>query len=77
MGRYVRSPKTSDKGYQTLRMKMNKSRRYALQWYTPEKEKCAHLASAQAGSGAKWPKSDLIPKTVAWAGTLVEMSRGC
>ena len=40
--RYVSCLKTSDKGYTTFRMKMNRSGRYALQCYTPDKEKCAH-----------------------------------
>ena len=37
--RYVSSMKTSEKGYKTLRTKMNKAGRYALQCYTPTKEK--------------------------------------
>ena len=37
--RYASSLKTSDKGYQTLRAKMNKSGRYALQCYDTDKEK--------------------------------------
>ena len=37
--RYVSSLKTSDKGYTTLRAKMNKSGRFALQCYDMEKEK--------------------------------------
>ena len=37
--RYASSLKTSEKGYQTLRTKMNKSGRYALQCYDTEKEK--------------------------------------
>ena len=40
--RYVSCLKTSEKGYRTMRMKMNKSGRYALQCYTPEKEKRDH-----------------------------------
>ena len=41
--RYVSSIKTSsEKGYQTLRVKMNRSGRFGLQAYTPEKEKRAH-----------------------------------
>ena len=40
--RYVSSIKTSEKGYQTLRVKMNRSGRYGLQAYTPEKDKRAH-----------------------------------
>ena len=41
--RYVSCIKTSDKGgYKTLRMKMNRSGRYALQCFTPEKEKREH-----------------------------------
>ena len=37
--RYISSVKTNEKNYQTLRAKMNKSGRYALQWYDTEKEK--------------------------------------
>ena len=37
--RYASSLKTSEKGYTTLRCKMNKSGRYALQCYDTEKEK--------------------------------------
>ena len=37
--RYASSLKTSHKNYQTLRAKMNKSGRYALQCYDTEKEK--------------------------------------
>ena len=37
--RFVSCLKTSEKGYKTLRLKMSKSGRYALQCYTPEKEK--------------------------------------
>ena len=40
--RYVSCLKTSDKGYKTLRVKMNRSGRYALQCYTTEKQKCVH-----------------------------------
>ena len=40
--RYVSCLKTSPKGYQTLRAKMNRSGRYALQCYTPDKEKRVH-----------------------------------
>ena len=40
--RYVSCLKTSSKGYQTLRAKMNRSGRYALQCYTPDKEKRVH-----------------------------------
>ena len=40
--RYVSSIKISEKGYQTLRVKMNRAGRYGLQAYTPEKEKRAH-----------------------------------
>ena len=40
--RYMSSLKTSEKGYTTFRMKMNKSGRYALQCYTPDKEKRDH-----------------------------------
>jgi hypothetical protein len=39
--RYMSSLKTSEKGYTTFRMKM-KSGRYALQCYTPDKEKRDH-----------------------------------
>ena len=37
--RYASSIKTSEKNYQTLRVKMNRSGRYALQCYDSEKEK--------------------------------------
>ena len=41
--RCVSCLKTSeDKGYATLRMKMNRSGKYALQCYTPDKEKRHH-----------------------------------
>ena len=41
--RYVSPLKTSEKGgYRSLRLKMNRSGRYALQCYTPEREKCPH-----------------------------------
>ena len=41
--RYVSSIKiSSEKGYKTLRVKMNRAGRYGLQVYTPEKEKRAH-----------------------------------
>ena len=40
--RYMSSLKTSEKGYTTFRMKMNKSGRYALQCYNSEKEKRDH-----------------------------------
>ena len=40
--RYVSSIKVSEKGYKTLRAKMNKAGRYALQCYTPDKEKRPH-----------------------------------
>ena len=40
--RYVSCLKTSDKGYTTFRMKMNRSGRYALQCYNSEKEKRDH-----------------------------------
>ena len=40
--RYSSSLKTSDKGYKTLRAKMNKSGRYALQCYDSELEKRPH-----------------------------------
>ena len=40
--RYVSCIKTSEKGYHTLRAKMNRSGRYALQCYTNDKEKCPH-----------------------------------
>ena len=39
---YVSCLKVSDKGYKTLRMKMNKSGRYALQCYDLAKEKREH-----------------------------------
>ena len=38
--RFVSCLKTSEKGYKTLRMKMSKSGRYALQCYNADKEKC-------------------------------------
>ena len=37
--RYVSCLRTSDKGYKTVRSKINMSGKYALQCYTPEKEK--------------------------------------
>ena len=40
--RYTSCIKTSDKGYKTLRVKMNKSGRYALQCFNSEKERCSH-----------------------------------
>ena len=40
--RYSSSLKTSDKGYTTLRVKMNKSGRYALQCYDPNRESRPH-----------------------------------
>ena len=40
--RFVSCLKTSEKGYKTLRMKMSKSGRYALQCYNTEKEKREH-----------------------------------
>ena len=41
--RYVSCLKTSeDKGYATLRMKMNRSGKYALQCYNSDKERCVH-----------------------------------
>ena len=40
--RYVSCLRTSEKGYQTLRVKMNKSGRYALQCYTPHETKRNH-----------------------------------
>ena len=43
--RYVSCLKTSDKGYTTLRTKMSRNGRYALQAYTPDKQKCDHPAS--------------------------------
>ena len=41
--RYVSCLRTSEKGYKTLRSKINLSGRYSIQCYTPEKEKCAVL----------------------------------
>ena len=38
--RYVSCLRTSEKGYKTLRSKINLSGRYSIQCYTPEKEKC-------------------------------------
>ena len=43
--RYVSCLKTSEKGYTTLRTKMNRAGRYALQAYTPTKEKRDHPES--------------------------------
>ena len=43
--RYVSCLKTSEKGYATLRTKMNRAGRYALQAYTPTKEKRNHPES--------------------------------
>jgi len=43
--RYVSCLKTSEKGYTTLRTKMNRAGRYALQAYTPTKEKRSHPES--------------------------------
>ena len=40
--RYVSYLRTSEKGYQTLRVNMNKSGRCALQCYTPDKVKRDH-----------------------------------
>ena len=40
--RYTSALKHSDKGYKTLRLKMNRAGRYALQLYTPEKERRCH-----------------------------------
>ena len=40
--RYASSIKVSDKGYQTLRAKMNKPGRYSLRCYDAEKEPIAH-----------------------------------
>ena len=45
--RYASSIKVSEKGYQTLRAKMNKSGRYALRCYDAEKEPIAHPAAWQ------------------------------
>ena len=42
--RYVSSMKTVEKGYRTLRTKMNRVGRYALQRYAPTKEKRQHPA---------------------------------
>ena len=43
--RYVSCLKTSEKGYTTLRTKINRAGRYALQAYTPTKEKRDHPES--------------------------------
>ena len=43
--RYVSCLKTSDKGYTSLRTKMSKNGRYALQAYTPTKERREHPES--------------------------------
>ena len=40
--RYVSCLKVSDKGYTSIRTKINRTGRYALQAYTPEKEKRCH-----------------------------------
>ena len=45
--RYASSIKVSDKGYQTLRAKMNKSGRYSLKCYDAEKEPIAHPSAWQ------------------------------
>ena len=43
--RYVSCLKTSDKGYTTIRTKINRTGRYALQAYTPDKVKRDHPES--------------------------------
>ena len=43
--RYASCLKTSDKGYTTIRTKINRTGRYALQAYTPNKEKRDHPES--------------------------------
>ena len=43
--RYVSCLKTSEKGYTTIRTKINRTGRYALQAYTPDKEKRDHPES--------------------------------
>ena len=40
--RYSSSLKTSEKGYKSLRLKMNKSGRYGLKCFDSEHEKCPH-----------------------------------
>ena len=40
--RYVSPLKTSEKGYRSLRLKMNRSGRYGLQCFTPNRDKCPH-----------------------------------
>ena len=48
--RYVSCIKTSDKGWRSLRMKMNRSGRYALQCFTPGKEKREHPENWREGT---------------------------
>ena len=60
--RYANSFKTSEKGYLTLRTKMNKSGRYALQCYDTEKEK-----RSQPGT---WRGCSIRPRIV-WKGLWV------
>ena len=74
--RYVSSIKTSEKGYQTLRAKMNKSGRCALQLYGLDKEKRAHPDT--------WRGCQIRPRLVfkgLWLmgkdmGALLELTRG-
>ena len=54
--RYVSCLKTSEKGYTTLRAKMNKQGRYSLQCYTTNKEKCPHPET--------WRGSSVMPRLV-------------
>ena len=48
--RYVSCLKTSDKGYKTIRLKMNRGGRYSLQCFTPDREKRAHPEAWRGGS---------------------------
>ena len=48
--RYVSSLKRSDKGYKTLRLKMNRSGKYALQCFTPDRVKRPHPQTWKGGS---------------------------
>ena len=50
--RYVSCLKTNEKGYATLRLKMNRCGRYALQCFTPEREKRA-FPSAWRGTSVR------------------------
>ena len=54
--RYVSCLKTSDKGYQTLRAKMNRSGRFALKCYTPDREKRPHPET--------WRGSSIRPRLI-------------